>query len=218
MDMRRFLAFVVWRTFQAVLRGIIALLRPDPWERIEQGLAVPWYGSGAPPDFREYLSGISSVDVESVDDICSWLRTCTFATDEALFGRADVWQHPLEFEVRRAGDCDCHALWAWRKLHELGISAEFLSGRRRLADGNEEGHCWVQLVSSAGSLILESTEKEGSMLRPLSSAREEYIPHLAVSTSLARVSYWGLLYKWAGVRAPGAIARSQVSAYNLDTR
>ncbi len=35
------------------------------------------------------------------------------------------------FRGKRRGDCKDHALWAWRKLNELGIAAELVCGQSR---------------------------------------------------------------------------------------
>src|SRR5690348_3236184 len=45
----------------------------------------------------------------------------------------DFWQHPKTFEQLRKGDCEDHALWAWRKLTELGISAYARRSSKRLS-------------------------------------------------------------------------------------
>jgi predicted transglutaminase-like cysteine proteinase len=41
------------------------------------------------------------------------------------FNRSHEREHPGAFERRRRGDCEDFALWAWRKLAEVGVDAEF---------------------------------------------------------------------------------------------
>jgi hypothetical protein len=45
-----------------------------------------------------------------------------------LFGEADFWQHPSTFERLRTGDCEDFAVWAWRKLIELGYDVDLVAG------------------------------------------------------------------------------------------
>ena len=66
--------------------------------------------------------------VKSLQEICEWLVGCDYADDEAFFNEPDFWQHPVMFEQTRKGDCEDHALWAWRKLVELGFEAELVRG------------------------------------------------------------------------------------------
>lgn len=62
--------------------------------------------------------------------------------------------HPTDFEQKRAGDCEDHALWAWRVLHELGHDVRLMLGQQ-----GREGHAWVQLYDEASSRIMETTAK-----------------------------------------------------------
>src|SRR5205085_1473130 len=68
--------------------------------------------------FAWYFEGQSAVTVGSVDDVCEWLLECEYVHDPELFHEPDFWQHPRTFERLRKGDCEDHALWAWRKLVE----------------------------------------------------------------------------------------------------
>jgi len=69
------------------------------------------------------LRGQSTVCVNDIAAICEWLADCEYVRDPVH--ERDFWQHPKTFEQLRKGDCEDHALWAWRKLTELGIPAEF---------------------------------------------------------------------------------------------
>ena len=92
------------------------------------------FGPGSRCDFSHYFEGESHVPVSSIDDIVKWLTSCEYVTDLALFHEQDVWQHPAAFEQLRRGDCEDFALWAWRKLAEVGVEAEFYVGRVILND------------------------------------------------------------------------------------
>jgi hypothetical protein len=94
------------------------------------------------------------VQVGSPHDIFRFLSNCRYRTDRELFGVGDYWQLPDEFEKRREGDCDDHALWAWRKCVELGENARFTIGTL-----DEECHAWVTLVEGRESFVFEAVEK-----------------------------------------------------------
>ncbi len=87
------------------------------------------FGPGSERPFAQYFEGESSVRVASIEEIVAWLQTCEYVSDVELFRKRDVWQHPSAFEHLRRGDCEDFALWAWRKLGELGIDADFCVGR-----------------------------------------------------------------------------------------
>ena len=92
-----------------------------PWSRQAAHIPHHSFAKGSLNKFRWYLEGNSQVVVSSLEDVCHWLKTCQYAQDEVLFNQSDHWQHPSQFEQTRQGDCEDHALWAWRKLGELGI-------------------------------------------------------------------------------------------------
>ena len=87
------------------------------------------FGPGSERPFAQYFEGQASVPVASIDDVVAWLQTCEYVSDVELFQKRDFWQHPTVFEQSKRGDCEDFALWAWRKLRELGIDAEFCVGR-----------------------------------------------------------------------------------------
>jgi hypothetical protein len=151
----------------------------DPWDRLAVDCAPETFGLGSRRRFVEYFRGTSRVPVRTFDDICNWLRGCECVADEALFLEADYWQHPLTFEQLRKGDCEDHALWAWRKLSELGVAALFVSGRWRGV-----AHTWIVLTQGDLDHLLETTSKTGSMIQPLRAVGTEYCPALAIDTQL----------------------------------
>lgn len=140
------------------------------------------FGAGSRRPFTHYLNGESRVTVQSLDDICQWLQTCDYVRDIELFNQRDVWQHPGEFETRRKGDCEDHALWAWRKLRELNIPAEFVVGRVQWGEVGDGAHAWVAYEENGRSFILESTHKK-QLIYPLEEIQSRYHPWFGVDTA-----------------------------------
>ena len=103
----------LWRLFLRVVPVA------DPWERLNYRVPAKRYGPGSIHDFAWYFEGASGVATSSVEDIQEWLLGCEYVSDPDLFRVADYWQHPRTFEQIRRGDCEDHAIWAWRKLIEL---------------------------------------------------------------------------------------------------
>jgi hypothetical protein len=74
------------------------------------------------------------------------------------------------FERRRRGDCEDFALWAWRKLAEVGVDAEFCVGRVICDDRPEvdRQHAWVVFrVDEAAYLFEPAARIRSRMIRPL---------------------------------------------------
>jgi len=154
-------------------RGLSWLLRPvhrfivihttvtDPWEPASSFLIrADRFGAGSRKPFSWYFEGQSTVTVKDVDEICEWLTGCQYMPDADLFREPDYWQHPLTFEQLRKGDCEDHALWAWRKMVELGFAADFYVGQW-LTNGERTGfHAWVVFERSGSTFLLEPVIKE----------------------------------------------------------
>jgi hypothetical protein len=173
---RRFLS--AFKRFGGRLVG-----RESPWERVTMRVPASVFGPGSRQPFAEYFEGDSCVRVGSIDDIVAWLHTCEYVSDLELFRERDFWQHPAVFENRRRGDCEDFALWAWRKLAELGIDAEFCVGRVICDDRPEidRQHAWVVYrVNGTAFLFEPAARTPSSMIRPLADAMSEYVPHFAV--------------------------------------
>jgi hypothetical protein len=193
---KRLLAWIL-RPF---VKGIGRIFGSDPFERFERDLPSRRFGAGSLADFPAYFQRPSSVTVSSLDDVCDWLLDCVYVSDESQFGVPDHWQHPADFEVTREGDCDDHALWAWRKLTEIGIETEFVVGRSKREDGSFGGHCWVHFRTAEGAFLLEAVgQARSSMVYSLTNpyVREEYVPHFSVDGSFKRHAYWGYMMDWA---------------------
>jgi len=158
--------------------------RESPWDRVTMRVPASAFGPGSRQPFAEYFEGASGVSVQSIDDIVAWLQACEYVTDIEQFQQRDVWQHPGTFETRRRGDCEDFALWAWRKLAEIGIDAEFCVGRV-VCDARPEivrQHAWVVYHSNGTAFLFEpAAQTRSRMIRPLADAMDDYVPHFAVN-------------------------------------
>ena len=120
----------------------------------------------------------SSISVQSERDLFGFLRECRYASDSELFGKKDYWQAPDEFERTRAGDCEDHALWAWRKSVDLGQDARFTLGEM-----SGKLHAWVTVFDRGAPYILETTAKETLGLIDVS-RRPAYAPSVSIDRVL----------------------------------
>jgi hypothetical protein len=155
------------------------------WHHVPVVVPYRSFGMGSQRPFSWYFEGESSVKVKKYREVCKWLVKCKYKKDAALFGRPDVWQHPLEFEKLKKGDCDDHALWAWRKLVEIGLEAQLVCGTWREPGSKTRptGHAWVIFKKSGKKSwhILECTEKNTKkMVIPAKDAEKRYFPELSV--------------------------------------
>jgi hypothetical protein len=170
----------------------------DPWRRVDYRVPVRHFGAGANHDFDWYFEGECRVPVTSIEDVQDWLLECEYVHDPELFHEPDFWQHPRTFERLKRGDCEDHALWAWRRLLELGYDAEFVSGRclpwtPGSADG-EGGHAWVIFRRDGATYLFEAAAKtKGQMVRPLTEASDEYRPEYGVDCHRQRFAFNGIL-------------------------
>jgi hypothetical protein len=170
----------------------------DPWQRLPYEAPLDVYGDGARHGFDWVFEGDSTIAVSSLDDILDWLGACQYETDANLFREADYWQHPHTFEQLRRGDCEDFALWAWRKLAEIGVEAEFCVGRVIGADdrpGMDRQHAWVLYRLDDSEFLFEPAARIRSrMIRPLADAADEYVPHFAVDHRFNTHAFAGCAY------------------------
>lgn len=166
----------------------------DPWARLHAVPALATYGIGARHDFVEYLARRSRVEVASIDEVQDWLLRCRYVSDEALFGEIDHWQHPSAFERRGAGDCEDFALWGWRKLVELRIDADFVTGYC-LADGALDArHAWIVFRHEGVEYLFDPVLRDReAMVRPLDEVRDAYLPQFGVDGTGRRFAFVGCL-------------------------
>jgi len=159
--------------------------RESAWDAIRIPVPPGAFGPGSRRPFADYFTGESAVRVQSLDDIAEWLQSCEYVTDSELFHDRDVWQHPSAFEQCRRGDCEDFALWAWRKLAEIGVDAQFCVGRVIAAGDRPEinrQHAWVIYRLDDSEFLFEPAARIRSrMIRPLAEAADEYVPHFAVN-------------------------------------
>jgi Bacterial transglutaminase-like cysteine proteinase BTLCP len=168
----------------------------SPWERVTMEVPTRAFGPGSTREFRHYLEGESLVSTESIDDIVEWLLTCEYVTDVVQFNERDLWQHPRSFEERRRGDCEDFALWAWRKLREIGVDAEFVVGRVVCSreDEDERRHAWVVYrVNGTAFLFEPAARSRERMIQLLDEAMHRYMPHFAVNHQLTTCAFLGCL-------------------------
>jgi hypothetical protein len=175
-----------FRRFVASIQRLALRLtgQESEWERLTMPVPASAFGPGSQQPFATYFEGPSEVRVESIDEIVAWLQTCEYVTDLELFHKPDVWLHPGAFETLRRGDCEDFALWAWRKLAEIGIDAEFCVGRVIGDDraNSDRQHAWVVYRDSESEYLFEPAARTpAEMIRPLVEAMGEYVPHFAVN-------------------------------------
>jgi hypothetical protein len=171
--------------------------RESPWEPVRMRVPASVFGPGSRQSFDKYFEGESCVRVGTIDDIVAWLQTCEYVTDLELFRERDFWQHPGIFEKLRRGDCEDFALWAWRKLAEVGVDAELCVGRM-ISDNRPElarQHAWVVYRVNGTAFLFEPAARTPSrMIRPLADAMAEYVPHFAVNHRSDTNAFVGCAY------------------------
>jgi len=194
-----------------VSRGVAGLLGPvrraldqlrlrlfpvrDPWQRLPYEAPLDVYGDGARHGFDWVFEGDSTIAIESLDDILDWLATCQYETDASLFREADYWQHPHTFEQLRRGDCEDFALWAWRKLVELGIDADLVIGRRVPPGSENSRHAWILFRDGEDEFLFEPIVRDRqNAVRRIATVRSEYIPEFGVARNRSRFLFAGYAY------------------------
>jgi hypothetical protein len=167
------------------------------------------FGPGSRQDFALYFEGESSVPIHCIDDIVSWLLDCEYVSDPELFAKRDYWQHPTVFEQLRRGDCEDFALWAWRKLVEIGIEAEFHVGRV-VCDAQPDAdrqHAWVVYRLESTDFLFEPAARERTqMIRPLTDAMAGYVPYFAVNRAFGTSAFAGCVLDSARDRQHGRVS------------
>lgn len=167
----------------------------DPWQRLPYEAPLDVYGVGARHGFDWVFEGDSTIAVAKLDDILDWLGTCHYETDASLFREADYWQHPHTFEQLRRGDCEDFALWAWRKLVELGIDADLVIGRRVPPGSENSRHAWILFRDGEDEFLFEPIVRDRRQaVRRLPAVRSEYIPEFGVARDRSRFLFAGYAY------------------------
>lgn len=147
------------------------------------------FGTGSDKPLETYLADETAVSPTTLDEIVTFLQSCKYERDIHQFDKADHWMLPSELEETKRGDCEDHALWAWQKLKNLGIPAEFVTGVYKTHKGEWGGHAWVMLRKDGKLYVFESVDKKGSMLHPWETAKEKYRPGLSIDHEMRTFHY-----------------------------
>ena len=167
----------------------------DPWQRLPYEAPLVMFGEGARNGFDWVFDGDTSVAVRSLDDILEWLAGCRYEADATLFRESDYWQHPYTFEQLRRGDCEDFALWAWRKLVELGVDADLVIGRRVPPSSDDSRHAWILFRDGTDEYLFEPAVRDRvAAVRHVTMVRTSYIPELGVAADRRRFLFAGHAY------------------------
>lgn len=180
-------------SLQRPLHGLLLkTISKNPWTRFQCDVPLQHFGKGAPNCITPYLQGNSNVTVHTITEIRDWISNCTYSKDIELFGQSDYWQHPLEFERRRRGDCEDFSLWVWRKLIKLGYRAEFVAGWSGGNPSDYRPHTWVHYHDTEASYLFDPVLCcPQRMIQPLGSMATSYLPEFALDQELKRYVYAG---------------------------
>ena len=205
---------LVWAAIRPVIKMLLrAPPTMDPWDRLRFPVPDAFFSVDVATGFRQYFASTSTVSAKSLNEMCEWLLATDYVADPEPFQKREVWQDPLQFERRRQGNCACHALWAWRKLTDLGYTAEFLAGEVRRPDGTWGQHAWVCFNQEDGPYLLESTAKERRYLvRRLADAKDDYCPRAGIGDKFERWAYCGHLHALHREFWPSKVTRRLTSA------
>ncbi|HEX8718203.1 MAG TPA: transglutaminase domain-containing protein [Gemmatimonadaceae bacterium] len=191
--------FLRW-ALSPVLRLAIRLSpESDPWGHLGYVAPLKAFGSGSRKDFSWYFEGESTVEARSIAEIRAWLAGCEYESDANLFQEPDFWQHPRTFEQLRKGDCEDFALWAWRKLVEMGIDADLVVGRTMPLLEGDSRHAWIVFRKDGKEYLFEPAWRGDTAIRPLAEVRKDYNPEFGVGANRKRFSYAGYVryLQWA---------------------
>lgn len=133
-------------------------------------------------DFRAYFDGASQVGLASLDAVGAWLRQCEYVSDQTHNQCVDHWQHPLNFESERRGDCEDFALWGWRKIADLGLAVEFVLGLLEPKPGDPlANHAWLHVHDGKNLVLIETTARqEKDMIRAIDQEGRRYLPTASI--------------------------------------
>ena len=167
-----------------------------PWVRLPGAAPLALLGPRPRRDFDWVFQGESTAGVQTLDELIRWLAECTYDSDARLFQEADFWQHPRTFEHLRRGDCEDYALWAWRKLLEIGVDADLVIGRRVPPGTENSRHAWILFRLRDEEFVFEpvACQDRSVAVRPLAVARGEYIPEFGVNRERRRFFFAGYAF------------------------
>jgi hypothetical protein len=164
----------------------------DPWERQPSKVPARYFGLKDGQSLKVYFEPASAVPVSNLDDLCTFLLSCQYVPVGKGLGQQDRWMRPHDVEWCRAGDCKAFALWAWRRLVELGHDAELVCGEWSPRSDSLGLHAFVLFHDGQRTYVLETTARsKDAMVQPWELVRAEYIPAYAVDKSLGTYFYNG---------------------------
>jgi hypothetical protein len=175
----------------------------DPWHRVEIPVDFRLLARGAPASFLAFFERECPLRLPNLEAVCDWLHACRFDSDRSQFGVSEHWQHPADFEARRCGDCEDHALWAWRKLVGLGLDAEFVMGRCNPAPETRWcNHAWLHVHIGPKLVILETTAtRRQAMIVPWDQARHSHLPTASIDHEFRTYAFANYFHVLATFRA-----------------
>jgi hypothetical protein len=166
----------------------------DPWGRQPSAVPPDYFGLEEGQSLKQYFEHPSAVPVSNLDDVCAFLLSCRYVPVGEGLGQQDRWMRPHDVEWCRVGDCKALALWAWRRLVELGHDAELVCGEWSPPSGQPGLHAFVVFREGSNEYLLEATARSKSaIVRPLTLARADYTPAYSVDASLKTYMYHGFM-------------------------
>jgi hypothetical protein len=133
-----------------------------------------------------YVSQELTVHCQSLSELRNFLRGCKPVSDKEQFDRQDYWQPPEDFERTKKGDCDCFALWTWRRLMEMGYDARVVFGK---CGRYGVGHAWVEYFADGQCFLVEpQANRVGEALPRLSTL--SYQPKFSVAWDGKKLCYY----------------------------
>lgn len=103
--------------------------------------------------WNRYFNRPLKTKPRTLGEIESFLCQCRYLSDQKTRSQSDFWEPPDQFEKRKTGDCEDHAIWAWRHLHDLGYKTRFVLGNCG------SWHAWVHIFVNGRVYLLEATQK-----------------------------------------------------------
>ena len=131
--------------FLAELRGGQELWLGTRRRKAKLGNTHPW---------NRYFNRKLVTCPQTLAEIEKFLVGCKYLSDRITRSQKDFWEPPDIFEKRKTGDCEDHAIWAWRHLYDLGYKVRLVLGQCRGG-----GHAWVHVFRNGRTYLLEATQK-----------------------------------------------------------